>query len=379
MGYARGGVAIAGIGATDFGALPGRSTVSMTVEATRKALVDAGIEKSVIDAVLVKPPTSAPKLMTGQTIAEALGLQPSLGMSWDQGGAAIMGMISYAALAIEAGMCRVALICFADNPKTGSAHVYSGAANDDAVFGWVGVPAAYAMIARRHMAEFGTTPRQMGAIPVAARRHGASNPAAQLRKPLNIEEYLALPHLVAPFRRDDCALVSDGGAAILVMGENDARDMGVRAPIPILGFGLGQSSWDVRLRPELTTTMAARAGAMAFEMAGLAPSDIDIAQLYDCFSIVPVMTLEDYGFCKKGEGGAFVADGAIEIDGTLPLNTAGGLLSETGMPGMQLVLEAVRQMRGEAVLQARRARNCIVSSQGGIMHTHGTLIVGERR
>lgn len=372
----RGGVVIAGIGATAFGALPGRSTTSMIVEASAKALADAGIEKNAVDALLVKPPTSAPKLMTGQTIAEALGIQPTIGMGWDQGGAAIMGMVSYAAMAIAAGLCRVALIAFADNPKTGSAHVYSGAAGDDAVFGWLGVPAAYAMIARRHMEAFSTTERQLGAVPVAARRHGATNPHAQLRKPITIEEYLEQPYLVSPFRRDDCALVSDGGAAFVMMAADEAKALGVRKPVPIQGFGLGQTSWDVRLRPELTSTLAAKAGATAFQMAGMTPADIDVAQLYDCFSIVPIMTLEDYGFCRKGEGGAFVEGGRLEIDGDLPMNTAGGLLSETGMPGMQLVLEAVRQVRGEAVLQARKADTCIVSSQGGIMHTHGTLILG---
>lgn len=373
----RGNIVIAGIGQTAFGNLPGRSTTSMMVEACRNALADAGVEKDGVDAVLVKPPTSAPKLMTGQTVAEALGLQPKLGMSWDQGGAAIVGLISYAAMALEAGLCEMALICFADNPKTGSAHVYGGAAGDDAAFGYLGVPPQYAMIAQRHMQQYGTTEAQLGAIPIAARRHGAANPNAQLRKPLTLDEYLDRPPLFAPFRRDDCALVSDGGAAIVVTTAERAKALGVAAPVPILGYGLGQTSWDVRLRPDLTTTCASVAGATAFEMAGMGPSDIQVAQLYDCFSIVPIMTLEDYGFCAKGEGGAYAEGGRLEIDGDLPLNTSGGLLSETGMPGMQLVLEGVRQVRGQAVSQAKRHDTCIISSQGGIMHTHGTLIIGS--
>lgn len=373
----RSSVVIAGVGHTKFGALPGRSTTSMIVEAARIALADAGVEKDTVDAVLVKPPTSAPKLMNGQTIAEALGLQPKLGMSWDQGGAAVIGMISYAVMAIENGLCETAIICFADNPKTGDKSVFAGAAGDDATFGWIGVPAAYAMIARRHMQQFGTTETQLGAVPIAARRHGAENPNAQLRKPLSMDDYLASPFLVSPYRRDDIALVSDGGAAIVLMSAKRAKALKVRAPVPILGFGLGQSSWDVRLRQDLTTTCASVAGAMAFEMAGLKPSDMDVAQLYDCFSIVPIMTLEDYGFCPKGQGGEFVADGRIEVGGDLPVNTSGGLLSETGMPGLQLVIEGVRQVRGEATVQARSARKCIVSSQGGIMQTHGTLIIGQ--
>lgn len=373
----RGEVVIAGIGHTEFGDLKGRSTTSMVVEACRKALEDAGVEKSMVDAVLVKPPTSAPGMMRGQAIAEALGLQPKLGMAWDQGGAAVIGMISYATMSLQAGLCEMALICFADNPKSGSAHAYGGSVGDDAAFGYFGVPPQYAMIAQRHMQQYGTTARQLGAVPVAARRHGAANPNAQLRKPLTIDEYLDRPPLFEPFRRDDCALVSDGGAAIVVTTAERARTLGLASPVPILGFGLGQTSWDPRLRKDLTTTCASHAGATAFQMAGLRPKDIDVAQLYDCFSIVPIMTLEDYGFCAKGEGGAFVEDGRVEIDGDLPLNTSGGLLSETGMPGMQLVIEGVRQVRHEAVNQSRRANKCIISSQGGIMHTHGTLIIGS--
>ena len=372
----RGRTVIAGIGNTAFGTLSGRSTTSLIVEATRNALADANVDKTMVDALLVKPSTSAPQLMTGQIVAEALGLQPKLGMSWDQGGAAVIGMISYASLAIEARLCDIAVICFADNPRTGSSEVYRSSAGTDGLFGYVGVPAAYAMIARRHMEQYGTTPRQLGAVPIAARRHGTANPSAQLRKPLSMADYLDEPYIVDPFRRSDCALVSDGGAAIVLMSAERARQLAVRAPVPIMGFGLGQSSWDVRLRQDLTTTCATVSAATAFSAAGLAPEDIDVAQLYDCFSIVPIMTLEDYGFCKKGQGGAFVEDGRIEIDGDLPMNTAGGLLSETGMPGMQLVLEGVRQVRGNANLQARKANTCIVSSQGGIMQTHGTLIIG---
>lgn len=373
----RGRAVIAGVGHTAYGALPGRSTTSMIVEAARRALDDAGVEKGMIDAVLVKPPTSAPQLMNGQRIAEALGVKPRIGMGWDQGGAANIGMISYAVMAIEAGLCQAALICFADNPKTGSRHVYGGAKGDDAVFGWFGVPPAYALSAQRHMQEFGTTVDHLGAVAVAARRNGASNPNAQLRRAITLEEHRESKIIAAPLRRDDCALVSDGGAALVVTSAALARENGIRAPVSILGFGFGQTSWDIQLRHDLTTTMAVESGAAAFQMAGLGPEHIDMAQLYDCFSIVPIMTLEDYGFCKKGQGGPFVSGGRIELNGDLPVNTSGGLLSETGMPGMQLIIEGVRQLRGEAVNQVARNRTCIVSNQGGILHTHATLILGQ--
>jgi acetyl-CoA acetyltransferase len=368
---------IAGIGATKFGALPGRSTISLNVEAIRKALADAGVEKDSVDALWVKCPTSKFELMYGQKIAEATGLQPRIGGVWDQGGASNIMMISYAAMAIEAGQCEIAVICFADNPKTGSAASYSRPRGDDALYGWFATLSSYAMIARRHMGELGTRREDLGAVAVASRRHGAENANAQLRKALTLDEYMALPPMVAPFCRDDCALVSDGAGAIVVMSAERAKKLGVKKPVPILGFGHGQTSWEVAQRPDMTSTQAKVAAATAFKMAGLQPKDMDVAQIYDCFTITVLMTLEDYGFAKRGQVGDFVKGGNIEIGGQLPVNTSGGLLSETGMPGMQLIHEGVRQMRGEATLQVKGAKHCIVSNQGGVMHTHASLILGQ--
>ena len=233
------------------------------------------------------------------------------------------------------------------------------------------------MIARRHMGELGTPREALGAVAVAARRHGAQNPNAQLRKPLALDEYMDMPPMVAPFCRDDCTLVSDGAAAVVVMSAERARKMGVPKPVPVLGFGFGQTSWDVTQRPDMTSTQAKVAGETAFKMAGLKPKDMDVAQIYDCFTITALMTLEDYGFAKKGQVADFVKGGNIEIGGELPMNTSGGLLSETGMPGMQLIHEGVRQMRGDAALQVKGAKHCIISNQGGVMHTHAALILGQ--
>lgn len=368
---------IAGIGHTAFGRLPGRGTISLNVEACRNALADAGIEKGAVDALLVKVPTSRYEAMYGQKLAEAMRMQPKVGGVWDQGGAASVSMISFACLAIEAGQCEVALVCLADDPKTGTRQAYEKAWGDDAVHGWFGVAAGYAMIMRRHMAEFGTRAEQFGAIAVACRSHGARNPDAALRLPLTLDGYMASPCIVEPLRRDDICLVSDGAAAVVVTSARRAAELGVAAPVPILGFGQGQTSYDVPYRPVLTSTEAAVSAATAFRMAGLSPKDIDVAQLYDCYTIAVMMTLEDYGFCKKGEGGRFVEDGRIALGGKLPINTSGGLLSETGMPGLQLVMEGVRQMRGTSVNQVPGARTCVVSNQGGIMTTHSTLILGQ--
>lgn len=368
---------IAGIGHTAFGKLPGRDTVSLNVEAIRNALGDAGIAKDEVDGLFVKAPTSRFEMMYAQKLAEALGLQPRIGGVWDHGGASNISMVSMAAMAIDAGQCEVAIVALADNPATGTRQAYEKAWGDDAVFGWFGTPAGYAMVAQRHMQQWGTTSDQLGAVAMACRRHGASNPNAQLRKPLSLEQYRESRLIVEPLRRDDCCLVSDGAAAVIVMSAKRAASLGNTRAVPILGFGQGQTSWDVALRPDLTTTSAAVSAKTAFAMAGLTPADIDVAQIYDCFTICALMTLEDYGFCKKGEGGRFVEGGNIELGGRLPVNTSGGLLSETGMPGLQLVIEGVRQMRGESVNQVRGARRGIVSNQGGIMHTHSTLILGE--
>lgn len=372
----RGRIVIAGTGHTVFGKLPGRDTVSLNVEACRKALADAGIPKDAVDAVFVKTPTSSRELMYGQKLAEALGLQPRMGCALDQGGAANITGIMLAALAIEAGQCEVALVCYADNPRTGSRAVYARPRGDDAAYGWFSTAAGYAMLHQRYLLDHAPPPEAFGHVAVACRAHGAANPNAQLRLPLTMEQYLAAPWVVEPLRRDDCCLVSDGGAAIVVMSARRARELGVRQPVPILGFGQGQTSWEIAQRPELTSTMAASAARSAFAMAGLSPRDVDVAQIYDCFTITVLMTLEDYGFCKPGHAAGFVAEGRVAAGGDLPINTSGGLLSETGMPGLQLVLEGVRQMRGTSTAQRKGAKVALVSNQGGTMHTHATLLLG---
>ena len=374
-----GKVVIVGIGHTAFGKHPGRGTLSLNVEAIRKALADAGVEKREVDGLFVKAPTSKFEMMYAQKLAEALGMSPRIGGVYDHGGASNISMISYATMAIEAGQCEVAIVTLADNPATGTRQAYEKSYGDDGsgLYGWFGTPAGYAMIAQRHMGQYGTTSDQLGAIAVACRKHGAANPHAQLRKPLTLEQYGESRLIVEPLRRDDCCLVSDGGAAVVLMSAKKAAELKVAKPVPVLGFGQGQTSRDIALRPDLTTTAAKVSAQTAFAMAGMKPADIDVAQIYDCFTIAALMTLEDYDFCAKGEGGHFVQDGRIELGGDLPINTSGGLLSETGMPGMQLIIEGVRQMRGESVNQVRSARSCVVSNQGGIMHTHSTLILGH--
>jgi acetyl-CoA acetyltransferase len=320
---------------------------------------------------------SEPSFLYGQKVAEALGLRPKVGGSLDQGGAANIALISYAAMAIEAGLMEVCIVAYGDNPRTGSRQVYARPRGDDAVYGFYSTAAGYALIHQAYRQRYQVPDAHFGAVPVTVRAHGAANLKAQLRQPLTLDAYLAAPYLIEPMRRDDCCLVSDGGAAVVVMSARRARELGIAKAVPVLGFGQGQESWDVHLRPDLTRTMGQASAEAAFRMAGLTRDDIGVAQVYDCFTITPLVTLEDYGFAKPGQAAAFAADGGIGMDGKLPMNTSGGLLSETGTPGLPLVIEAVRQMRGDARLPVGGDKAAIVSNQGGTMHTHSTLILGR--
>ncbi len=372
----RGKAVIAGVGHTSYGKHPGRDRIDLIVEASRHAIADAGIEKDMLDGVLVKTANSEPSILYGQKVAEALGLRPRVGASLDQGGAANIALISYAAMAIEAGLMEMALVAYGDTPRTGSRAVYHRPRGDDAIYGWYSTAAGYALIHQAYRQQYGTPDEHFGAIAVQCRENGLNNPAGHLRAPLDMEGYLSGPYLVEPMRRDDCCLVSDGGAAVIVTSATRARALGLDKAVPILGFGQGQESWDVHLRPKLTETMAAASADTAYRMAGLGPNDIDIAQIYDCFTVTVLQTLEDYGLAPRGRSGAMALEEGIGPGGRLPLNTSGGLLSESGTPGLQLVIEGARQMRGDARLQVKDARSCIVSNQGGSMHTHATLILG---
>jgi acetyl-CoA acetyltransferase len=373
----RGKAVIAGVGHTSWGKHPGRDRIDLIVEACAATLADAGVDKAMVDGVLVKMANSEPSFLYGQKVAEALGLRPKIGASLDQGGAAPAALVAYAAMAIEAGMMDMALICYGDNPRTGSAAVYSRPRGEASIYGWYSTAAGYAMIHQAYRQAYAVPDAHFGAIAVQCRANGAANPQAQLRRPLTLDEYLAAPPMIEPMRREDCCLLSDGAAAILVTSARRARELGLDRSVPVLGFGQGQESWEVHLRPDMTSTMAKASAETAYTMAGLGPRDIDIAQLYDCFSVVPLITMEDYGLAPRGQAGAFALAGGIALDGQLPINTAGGLLSETGSPGLPLIIEGVRQLRGDAALPVKGARTCIVSNQGGSMHTHATLILGE--
>lgn len=371
----RGKYAIVGVGNTKYGKVPGRSSYSLNLEAIKNALDDAGLTPKDVDGVLTKYPTSRFENIYAARIAQRLGIVPKVAATIDQAGASNIGLIMYAVWAIESGMCNVVVCSYGDNPLTGSRATYHRPRNDGAPFGMYGTPAGYAMIAQRHMHEYGTTSEQLGAIAVACRRHGALNPNAHFQQEITIEDHQNSRMVAHPLRLFDCCPISDGGAAVVVTSMERARSL-KKKPVRILGFGQSHISWEVTYRTNLTESGAKQSGEMAYRMAGIGPEDVDIVQIYDCYTIAALITLEDYGFCKKGEGGAFVEGNRLHIDGELPMNTSGGLLSETGMPGMQLIVEGVRQLRGECgPRQVPGAEICMISNQGGIMQTHSTLIL----
>jgi acetyl-CoA acetyltransferase len=242
--------------------------------------------------------------------------------------------------------------------------------------GWYSTAAGYAFIHQAYKQRYRVPDEHFGAVAVAARNHGAQNPKAHLRAPLTMDEYLANPYVIEPMRRDDMCLVSDGGAAIILTSAAEAKRRGNARAVPILGVGQGQESWEVHLRPDLLRTKAVESAEMAFRQAGIGREEVSFAQIYDCFTVTVLQTLEDYGLAPRGQAGTKALAEGLGTDGWLPFNTSGGLLSESGTPGLQLVIEAVRQLRGEAGLQVANPRYGLISNQGGSMHTHATLIVG---
>lgn len=367
--------AIVGVGNTEYGKLPGRSSYSLNIEAIKKALDDAGLNVRDVDGILCKYPTSNFESIYAAKLAQQLGIYPKVMATIDQAGASNISLINYAMMAIETGQCETVVCSYGDNPLTRSRATYDRPRGEGAPFGMFGTPSGYAMVAQRHMYEYGTTSEQLAAIAVSNRKNAMKNPNAFFRKEMTIADHQASKMVADPLHLFDCCPLTDGGAAVVVTSAERAKSLR-KKPIYIMGIGQSHISWEVPYRKNLTLSGAKRSSEMAYKMAGIGPKDIDVAQIYDCYTIAALITLEDYGFCVKGEGGDYVASGKINLDGELPINTSGGLLSETGMPGMQLIIEGVRQLRGECgERQVRDPEICIVSNQGGIMQTHSTLII----
>jgi acetyl-CoA acetyltransferase len=371
---------IAGVGHTAFGKLEGRTAWHLETEAAAAAVANAGLRLSDVDGLLTDPGPSQ-GILDGITphflrLGAQLGLDPDYTGSEILGGAGSVAIVERAALAVEAELCDVCLCIYGDSPLS-SAGAFQYGRGDEAAFGFFGAAGLHALAARRHMHRYGTRVEHLGEVAVAARAHAARTPHAQQRRPISMDDYLASDPLVEPLRTLDCCLVSDGAAAVLVTTEERARDLR-RPAIRILGHAQAHSLSTYASPDHFDTLPAARCGPKALAGAGLALADIDVVLLYDCFTIVVLLQLEDYGFCEKGESGAFVAGGRIGPDGSLPVNPSGGLLAEGYGGGMLHVIEAVRQLRGEAgERQVAEAEVALVSGHGLGMNTHATLVLGS--
>ncbi len=373
-------IAIAGIGHTAFGRLAGRSALELEAEAARLAVADAGFAPGDIDGLLTDPGAAQGVLQGIEPhylrLGRALGLDPDFAGTEILGGASSAGSIQRAALAIEAGLCTVCLCVYGDTALSASG-AYAYGRGDEAAYGFFGAAGLHALAAQRHMARHGTRPEALAEVAVAAHAHAARTPHAQSRGKLDMDGYFASRMLVEPLRRADCCLISDGAAAVVVCSVERARDARPR-PVRLLGMGQAHSLGTITNPTHFDTLPAARCGPRALARAGLSAADVDVALLYDCFTIVVLMQLEAYGFCAPGEAGEFVAGGRIGPGGTLAVNPSGGLLAEGYGGGMLHVVEAVRQLRGEAGLrQVPDAQVALVSGHGLGMNTHATLILGR--
>lgn len=385
----RGATAITGFGMTPMGRIY-KSTMELAADATRTAIADSGLEKDQIDGLLINAGITG---TTGGGLT--LGLQNYLGMKnlrllnhMNAAGSTAAQMVQYASLAIASGMANHVLCVFADAPlKDGSSAgaAYGGAARNpqrprgmSALYpasGYYGANTPYALAARRHMATYGTTQDQLGVIAVGQRAWATRNPLAQMRDPITLEDYHNSRWIIEPLHLLDCCLVSNGAVAVIVSSAAAAKEM-PQPPVYIWGMGQGHPGDASRAGSDWETETGARLAAKtAYTMAGVGPGDISSCQLYDCYTYTVLVTLEDYGFCKKGEGGPFVEDGKLGPGGSLPTNTGGGELSAYYMWGMTPLSEAIIQGRGQG--GDRQVKNDIIlaTGNGGSLSYHACLIL----
>jgi acetyl-CoA acetyltransferase len=382
MAY-NGRIAIVGVAESEYGRVPHLTEMQMHAQATRRALEESGLRKEEIDAVFCSSHSSG---MPTVMLCEYLQIFPRYTDSTSIGGSSFEAHLNHAVAAIRAGKCEVALITYASTQLSSRGRTIGTGGRPASIpedtyespYGNTLV-GAYAMAARRHMHQYGTTSEQLAEIAVVTRRHAGLNPLAMYREPITVQDVLNSRLIADPLHLLDCCVVSDGGGAILVTTEERARDLKQR-PIFVLGSSESHTHAHISQMPDLTVTAAAMTAPRAFAEAGVTPNDIDMAMIYDSFTITVLILLEDLGFCKKGEGGAFVQDGRIALGGQLPINTDGGGLSSNhpGMRGIFLIIEAVRQLRGQCgPRQVEGAQIALAHGSGGLLSSQATTILGR--
>ena len=374
--------AIVGMGETAVGKRPDATTNSLHLEAIKACLEDAGIKASQVDGLLTNQPLNDSHRSYAVKLAHMAGINAGFATDLALGGATPIAMVQHAVMAIEAGMATTVMCVHArkratPDPTPGHS-IRRGDEHWEEPWGHFAAAGGHAFAAQRHMYEYGTKSEDLAHIAVSTRKHASLNKNATLRKPITIEDHQQSRMIVAPLHLLDCSLESDGGGAVLVTSVERARDFPKR-PIAILGMGQHHPHFSLLDAPTLTTLGGKKSSEMAYWMAGLGPKDMDFAEIYDCFTITALITLEDYGFCAKGDGKDFVKDGRIGLGGELPLNTHGGLLSQAHLEGQLHITEAVKQLRGNEVEPERQVANAkvgIVSGHGGSLAMHATLILG---
>ena len=376
--------AIAGVAESDLGVVgPDRTQLQLQAQAAKLALEDAGLSLRDVDAVFSTG--DAYTWSHPMTIAEYLGITPRHTDGTNIGGSSFDSHVGHAATAIAAGLCEVALITYGSTQRS-QRNRSLGRAGDirlpqqfEAIWGLPTPVGAYALAARRHMHQYGTTPEQLAEVAVATRRWAALNPKAYYRDPITVADVLASPYIADPLHLLDCCLVTDGGGAVVVVSAERARSL-PKAPVWVLGHGESHTHLTIANMPDLTITPAAQSGPRAMAMAGVTHSDFDVVEIYDSFTITVLLTLESLGFCSPGESGAFVANSRTAPGGDFPMNTNGGGLSycHPGMYGIFLLIEAARQLRGECgERQVPDARLALVNGTGGVLSSTATLVLGS--
>ncbi len=384
---ASGKIAIVGVGESDIGKVPGMTGLGLNAQAAKRALENAGLKVSDIDGVLTAYSFTEPYFMLGSVLCEYLGLKPRYNASVVVGGASPAVMLKHAAEAILAGSADTILVCAGENRATGqsrdsaiSALLAVGHPYFEQPYGG-SIPGYYAMIARRHMHMYGTTREHLAHIAVNTRRHALLHPNAHMKSAITLDDVLSAKPIADPLGMLDCCLISDGAGAFIVTSAERAKNLKSK-PSYLLGIGEHHTHEHLMCAPSLTEFGAKQSGERAYQMAGVKPADIDVAQLYDCFTIVPLIELEELGFCEPGEGGAFFSDGRASIGGKLPVNTHGGMLSHAhagAAGGLFGIVEGVRQLRGGlGPRQVQDAELALVHNEGGILSSHCTLILGNK-
>ncbi len=378
-----GQVAIAGVYEHPTRWAPEKTETRIMAESARGALQDAGLALDDVDGLFSAGIASAP--MSVVSLAEYLNLKPRYLDGTNIGGSSFVAHVNHATAAIHAGLCEVALILYGSTAASNALAIGTGgraggdpASAFSAPYGLTTV-GGYALVAQRHMHQYGTTSEQLAEIAVAARKHASLNPKAKMRKPISVEDVLESRIISDPLHLLDCCIISDGGGAVVVTSAERARDLPKR---PVLVQGCGEAVWHQELgRPDLLTIAARQSSDAAFQMSGVTHDDVDLCMIYDSFTITVLVTLENLGFCKPGEGGSFVSGGRIALGGELPINLDGGGLSSNhpGMRGIFLVIEAVKQLRGECEeRQVADAQTALVHGTGGLLgslHSGATLIL----